>query len=557
MNRLLAGALGWSLAWLATSAVAGEGALRTIATSSPSAAQPSNAQPAVGVMLGRPQPLPAGTVPTSDVTPPSGVQPVAFAELATPAPTVRGKSSESSLFTAPQPVAFADLELAAPPGRGSAFATGASRTSPTPSGFGVAWGSVMAPPLVPVPAATTAPAAAPAAAPATTPARAKASADAGCLGCTSTDPAYSDCCACCDEGCCLNRWYVRGEYLLWWIRPPRFPALATTGTEASQGDLGAPGTVVLFGGGTEHYDPFSGGRLTVGWWCDPCQKWGIEFSGFVLGQQSIKFAADSSQFPIITRPFFNINEGREDSEITARPGVASGALLINAPSQLWGAELNVRCNLCGGCCWRLDSLTGFRYLDLRESVNITESVTVLQADPFRAVGDHALVFDDFATRNQFYGGQLGLDWEWRHNRWIVDVRAKLGLGVTHQTITINGGQVVTRAAGGQETFVGGLLALPSNIGRFERNRFSVVPELGVNIGYQFTDHLTAYVGYTFLDWTNVVRPGDQIDRVLDINQIPNFRGTANPPAPQVRPLVPFRETNFWAQGLNVGLEYKW
>jgi hypothetical protein len=176
----------------------------------------------------------------------------------------------------------------------------------------------------------------------------------------------------------------------------------------------------------------------------------------------------------------------------------------------------------------------------------------------RNVGDQALVFDDFATRNQFYGAQLGLDWEWRHNRWIVDLRGKLGLGVTHQEININGGQVILPAAGGPpQTFVGGLLALPSNIGRFERDRFSLVPELSVNLGYQFADHWTAYVGYTFLAWTNVVRPGDQIDRVLDINQIPNFRGTNNPPAPQVRPIVPFKETTFWAQGLNIGLEYKW
>src|SRR5262249_13979380 len=151
---------------------------------------------------------------------------------------------------------------------------------------------------------------------------------------------------------------------------------------------------------------------------------------------------NSNQLPIITRPFFNINEGREDSEITAAPGIASGGLTIKAPSQLWGAEADIRCNLCDRCCWRLDGLTGFRYLDLRESVQIVESVQVLRGGanpPVRNVGDQALVFDDFATRNQFYGGQLGLDWEWRHNRWIVDVRGKLGLGVTHQEITINGG----------------------------------------------------------------------------------------------------------------------
>jgi hypothetical protein len=53
----------------------------------------------------------------------------------------------------------------------------------------------------------------------------------------------------------------------------------------------------------------------------------------------------------------------------------------------------------------------------------------------------------------------------------------------------------------------------------------------------------------------VVRPGRQIDPVLDINRIPNF-GTA-PPATSVRPTVPFAQTDFWAQGVNLGVRLTW
>jgi hypothetical protein len=40
---------------------------------------------------------------------------------------------------------------------------------------------------------------------------------------------------------------------------------------------------------------------------------------------------------------------------------------------------------------------------------------------------------------------------------------------------------------------------------------SFVPEAGIDVGYQLTRHLRAKAGYTFIYWTDVVRPGDQID----------------------------------------------
>src|SRR5262249_6448166 len=154
-------------------------------------------------------------------------------------------------------------------------------------------------------------------------------------------------------------------------------------------------------------------------------------------------------------------------------------------SKLWGAEVNYRCNLCCGCsslcCGttsRLDFLAGFRYLDLDEDLRITENVTVTNVPPGGlppgvGVGDQAFVQDQFHTRNQFYGGQIGLDWELRRGRWVLDTRAKVALGNNHETIDIDGFQVVTHANGTQQAFTGGLLALPSNIGHFQRDRFSV------------------------------------------------------------------------------------
>jgi hypothetical protein len=109
---------------------------------------------------------------------------------------------------------------------------------------------------------------------------------------------------------------------------------------------------------------------------------------------------------------------------------------------------------------------------------------------------------------------------------------------------------------------GGLLALSSNIGHFSRDRFSVVPELGLTVGYNITCHMRVFVGYNFLYMSNVLRPGDQIDPILDARKIPNFVKLAPTSAAatstlpiSVHPTVPFNEANFWAQGVNCGLEF--
>ena len=97
----------------------------------------------------------------------------------------------------------------------------------------------------------------------------------------------------------------------------------------------------------------------------------------------------------------------------------------------------------------------------------------------------------------------------------------------------------------------GLLAQPSNSGSFQRNRFAVAPDLGANIGYQVTDHLRAFVGYDFLYLSEVVRAGDQVDLRVNPNQL---RGVAGGPA---LPAFNFHGSDYWAQGVSFGLEFKY
>jgi hypothetical protein len=355
--------------------------------------------------------------------------------------------------------------------------------------------------------------------------------------------------------------YLGAEYLLWWARRDHTPPLATTGDPqlgAAAGRLGNADTVVLFGGALDR-NPMSGVRFTAGVYCDDRACNAIEVTGFFLPQASDRFSASSAQFPVLARPFFSLNEGIERVQFVALPGSSTGTLRINAPSEVWGMQANMTCKWCSGCDYRLDLLGGFRFLSLREQLEVIEDIQTLPGlpDPFN--NTHVLVRDSFATNNQFYGGQVGASYQKTIDRFTLGATGILAMGVTHQELTIQGSQQFPPGTPNVDTRPGGLLALNSNIGRFARDRFAVVPELTLTAGYFLTENVQVTLGYNFLYWSSVVRPGDQIDRNLDVTRIPNFTlrtpVPAVPGAPGAHPGVLFKDTDYWLQGLTVGLRF--
>jgi hypothetical protein len=357
------------------------------------------------------------------------------------------------------------------------------------------------------------------------------------------------------------KFYFSAEYLLWWLKQDKVPPLASTSTNPfDNGIIGRPTTQVLFGGDGLDGSGRSGLRVTAGWWLDEtCKEDAVEVRGFYLASRSDNFDANSSQFPVIARPFFNINMNQEFSQLTAFPGVSTGNLAVNNESHFWGAEVNARCNLCCGCNYRLDLFGGFRYLELEESLLIQENGLNAPNAPPPFPGDRFLVTDFFGTRNQFYGGQVGVLGEYDRGPFSVEVRGQVALGDTVQDILIDGSQLFFNPTTGAPiaAFRGGLLALASNSGRHSFDHFGVIPELNLNVGYQLNDHIRAFVGYDVLYWNSVVRPGEQIDRNIDITLIPNFPVPGAVPAGQTHPAVLRSTSDFWAQGLTVGLEVRY
>ena len=163
-----------------------------------------------------------------------------------------------------------------------------------------------------------------------------------------------------------------------------------------------------------------------------------------------------------------------------------------------------------GCCsnWRVDMLSRFPILELRREAAINEVSTATTAGTVPMTG---ILQDNFGVKNQFYGGQSGLVGEYHRGPWSVDGFVKVALGNTMQTVNVGGAQTLFVNGVPAASANSGLLAQGTNSGHFTNSVFSVVPEVGINLGWQATQHIKLYAGYNFLYWTNVLRAGDQVD----------------------------------------------
>jgi len=348
--------------------------------------------------------------------------------------------------------------------------------------------------------------------------------------------------ACC-EPASRGRFWIGGEYLLWWPKdgPMPFP-LVTTGNpaDAVPGALGQPGTVPLFGRSGLDYGALSGMRFNIGTWLDSDEVTGIEASGFLLERGGTGFSAagNAAGLPPLYVPIFRADIGREGAFVISDPRHPFlGGIAVGSGTRLWGAEANGLYKLAPNLAF----LVGFRYLDLGESVTLSAPNLV---DPVNNISEN--IHDQFGTRNQFYGGQLGLRGQIERGRFNLSVTGTVALGTNHELVGITGSTVESGAVHG--TFPGGILTQPSNIGSQTRNDFAVLPQLQLKLGYDLVRGVRAFAGYDILYLNQVVRPGNEIDHSVNPTQV--LGGALLGPA---RPMPLFDRSDFWAQGVSFGL----
>lgn len=406
-------------------------------------------------------------------------------------------------------------------------------------------------------------------------------------------------------------WYLRGEYLLWWFDGMQTPPLVVEG-DAARNDQGTPedesddtfdfvDAVIVYGNDQILDRSRDGGRVTVGTWFDDYGRWGMEADYLAFSRLDEQFVdgGDGVTPPFVGRPFIDATTGLNAVEDVSFPGIR-GNVIVASDSRFESAGVRIRHNLCcvAGCATecgdgvvcgsfagcdtctggiscgtgvgyggysplrRLGALLnrgtrhtdvffGVRWAQLNENLGISEDL-IETGDPPQTT---FLVNDGFGTSNEFVGGELGFLWEWEHRRWSLELLSKLAIGNTRQHVMIAGSTTRDQNdGGGAETRSGGLLALDSNIGNYDRDAFSVIPEVGLTAGYLLTDRLRFTFGYTLLYWSRVVRPGDQIDFEVNPTLLPF---SAADPVPPARPQFVFRDTDFWGQGVNFGFDYRY
>jgi hypothetical protein len=364
--------------------------------------------------------------------------------------------------------------------------------------------------------------------------------------------------------------WIKGEYLNWWAQKQNLnTVLATTSATPSLvnnfGAFGQTGTELLYGPQSIDVGRLQGGRATGGFCLGFLPP--VEVSGFWLNRNNGLFSAFSDGSPgsqVLARPILASQIGQENVFLAAFPDAVAGGIVIKSTFNLWGTDSNMFFNVCTSDVAFFDVLLGYRYAELRESLQIANTLSPVEAGiavPFNHTaggigpGHSTVAFDQFATINRFNGGQLGI--RAGLSAWHLSLMAdaKLALGSTNYEVNIAGTSSLvtpTTPFRGPVTVPGGVLALASNSGSATANDFTIIPELDINLGYQIHRSVRLFAGYSVFYWSSVVRPANQVTNVVDSRQaptdfgfVPGFRGSM--------PIQPMSRTDFWAQGFNFGI----
>jgi hypothetical protein len=315
----------------------------------------------------------------------------------------------------------------------------------------------------------------------------------------------------------LGAWF-NADYLLWWTKGTHVPQLVTPGVPEGSDAIGPAEPTFLYPGGNVDFGARSGGKFDLGFWFSENHVLGMDASYFFLGTDRTTLASGLESSAIA--------DADGDPLVTPRR-LPFGSFAVTESSFLQSAEVNLLGCLCNNCNCRLNLLAGFRFLELDEKLHVAQ-------DFGSTNGSEDDTWDDgWNTRNQFYGGQLGARATFTKDRFFANVGGLVALGDTHQRIDINGSLTQTVLSPGFDSFGNpvtniqvaqsspGLLTQPAS---FSRDIFAVVPQFNFDLGFEFNPYWRASIGYEFLYWSSVVRPGDQVGGVP-------------------------KATSFWAQGL--------
>jgi hypothetical protein len=351
------------------------------------------------------------------------------------------------------------------------------------------------------------------------------------------------------------RFQMSAGYTFLWFKAGSYPALATTGSvnDAIPGALNQPNTSILAGGAREPGLSNAFRSSFVYWLKDP-ECFSLVGDFFIMEQRSVftNFNSDALGNPVLARPFFNPNTIAEDADPRSLPGISRTTMTDSVRTRLMGSDVNLMWhsspNLDGA---HFAFLAGFRWFRLDERYQSYDTTTDIGGGGF-----YTTISDTFTTYNQFFGGQLGFEYKYRMGRFSLEATAKAAYGPNYQTIKIAGDTSILDLTTLQ-TFTSpqGLFAQPSNVGNYTKTQFAALIDTSIKANFEITEHLKFQVGYTFMYLNNSVRPGDQMDRSINTQQLPIGAVGLNPTPPLLPGPPSFRQSAFSVNMLTLGLEF--
>src|SRR5262249_24300693 len=355
-----------------------------------------------------------------------------------------------------------------------------------------------------------------------------------------------------------------GEYLLWHVSNGSLPngLVATSPADSIASLIADPIGLTNPAGRNAEYGMSSGLRVAVGHWGGPCMRFGAEL-GFLFPEHKpdqFTVASDPTGNPIVLRPFTNAATFAPDFAVVAAPGAAAGSVVVSSINRLWGREVNGAFRFIVEPDWYLTPIIGIRYLDFQEDLDISQTTALIGqgVGAFRGqqVGAPGVIVvtDHFGARTQFFGGQLGGRLGVRENRLTVEAYWKVAIGWSHMATDV-AGSTALRGLGPPAVSPGGLLAVPSNSGHFTADDLAVVPEFGLQAGYDVTRWFRVTAGYSAMFWSRVVRPGSQVSTIVSPAQVPSSLQFGQP-GPSVPPSALVRDV-LWLNGVSFGAVFRY
>jgi len=308
------------------------------------------------------------------------------------------------------------------------------------------------------------------------------------------------------------------------------------------GVLGQPNTQILYGSETANEAANVGGRVMFGAWVDTEQLTGFGVRFYALGNSTDRFRATSDVYPILARPFFNVSLGQQDADVVAFPGETTGSIAVANRAKTVGGDAFWRRLFYEDTCHRIDLLVGYQTARIDQDLRIDSSRTVTATGGSIPVDTVVDSYDLFDTENVYHAATIGMIAEYDRGPVTWRLLAKVGLGNMRQRVHIDG-QTAT-AIPGQSTTTAqqGLLTQTSNIGDYSRNQFSASPEVALSIAYHMNECVDLTVGYSFIYWSHVMQPGDQLGLQIDTRD-------------QTAPLFSTTDSDYFLQGLNFGIQW--